>query len=159
MITPAPLKPGDCLLYAPQGLYGWAIAIKTWHAISHVEIYRGRGRSLAARDRIGVGEFDLRLGALAHVLRPAAPFDFARALETFYRVYAGQGYDWLGLLRFAWRAKVVPDRFDNKQFCSEFATRFYRAGGLDPFPREDADAIAPFQFLLSPVFEEIWRAR
>ena len=53
---------------------------------------------------------------------------------------------------------MVPGRFDNRQFCSELATRVYRAGGLDPFNGEDADAIAPFRFLLSDRFVQVEEA-
>ena len=49
----------------------------------------------------------------------------------------------------------MPERFDNRQFRSELATRVYRAGGLDPFNGEDAEAIAPFQFLLSDKFVRV----
>lgn len=146
------LRTGDVLLYEPTGLHGLIIAIKTWHAIAHVEAYVGGGRSVASRDGIGVGEFELRTSELIHVLRPVAPFDFDAAMRAFRSKWQGQGYDWWGLLRFAWRAPVSAIRFENKQFCSEFLTRWLRAGGLDPFNGEDADAIAPYQFLLSDKF-------
>lgn len=148
------LQPGDCLLYRAKGVFGWLIALKTWHSIAHCEAYIGNGRSVASRDGIGVGVYDTRLSELRYVMRPKpGTFSQPLALNTFYRKYQGQGYDWLGLLRFAWRAEVSATRFNNKQFCSEFLTRYYRAGGLEPFNEaEDADAIAPFQFATSPVF-------
>jgi hypothetical protein len=143
------LQPGDCLLYRPKGVFGWIIAIKTWHAIAHCEGYVGYGRSVASRDGIGVGEYPLREAELLYVLRPTVPFDVDAAMAAFRARWQGQGYDYLGLLRFAWRAPVRDRRFDNRQFCSEFLTRWCRAGGFDPFNGEDADAIVPFQFLLS----------
>jgi hypothetical protein len=148
------LKPGDCLLYAPKGFFGWVISIKTWNQVAHCEVYIGNGKSVASRDGIGVGEYDLRTSELKHVMRPNQPFELRLAYDWFARKARGQGYDWLGLLRFAWRSRVVPERFDNKQFCSEFAARFYRAGGLDPFNGADADAIAPFQFAVSPYLDK-----
>ena len=154
MSTPPPiqfLQPGDCLLYKATGLYGWIIGLKTWSMVTHVEIYIGEGQSVASRDGLGVAIYPLRMAQLSHVLRPHAPIDLHAAMRWFETV-RGQKYDWLGLLRFAWRSKVVSDLKDNRQFCSELATRWYRAGGLDPFNGGDADAIAPCQFLLSNSF-------
>lgn len=145
------LREGDCLLYAPRGFFGFVISIKTWSRIAHCEVYAGGGQSLAARDGIGVGQYPLRTD-YTHILRPRKELLFRVAYDWFNRKARGQGYDWLGLLRFAWRARVVPTRFDNRMFCSEFVTRFYRAGGLDPFNGADADAIAPCNFLLSSEF-------
>ncbi len=148
------LQPGDNILYAPKGLFGWFISLKTWHKVAHCEGYAGNGQSVASRDGIGVGLYPLREGQMAYILRPKEPFLLAAAMDKFHRKYQGQGYDWLGLLRFGWREPLDPRcRFNNKQFCSEFLTRWDRAGGTDPFNGEDADAIAPFQFLLSPVFD------
>lgn len=146
------IEPGDCLLYRPKGVVGWIIATKTWHKIAHVEVYIGNGKSVASRDGIGVGLYDWRKAELCAVLRPNTQFQLVPALDIFNRKYRGQGYDFMGLLRFGMRAPVDKVRFNNKQFCSEFVTRFYRAGLLDPFNGEDADAIAPFEFGLSPVF-------
>lgn len=145
-------QPGDCLLYKPTGLFGWIISAKTWHWISHIEIYTGDGQSVASRDGKGVGLYPVREDKLVYILRPNQLFNLPKAMEWFNLVN-GQGYDWLGLLRFSWRKSYVPENLTaNKQFCSEFATRFYRNGGFDPFPREDADAIAPFQYESNPFF-------
>lgn len=144
------LVPGDCLLYKPSGFFGALIALKTWHAIAHCEVYIGDGYSVAARDGIGVNAYPVRSVGLCCRLRPNKPFDLALALKWFILIAKGQKYDWRGLLRFASRSKVVEDVDDNCMFCSEFVTRFYRAGGLDPFNGEDADAIAPFELTLSP---------
>jgi hypothetical protein len=143
------VQSGDNLLYRPASIYGLLIAIKTWHMVSHCEGYVGNGQSVASRDGIGVGLYPTRYSDLAYILRPRQPFLLAVAMDTFRRKYQGQGYDWLGLLRFASREPVSSTRFNNKQFCSEFLTRWDRAGGIDPFNDEDADAIAPFEFLLS----------
>ena len=152
MITEASLRPGDCLLYAPSGLFGWLITIKTWHPIAHCEVYIGNGQSVAARDGLGVAIYPIRFDQLAYVLTPNIPFSLARA-QAWFATVAGQKYDWWGLLRFAWRARVVASNRDNRMFCSEFVTRYYRRGGLDPFNKSDADAIAPFQFLTSNAFD------
>lgn len=160
-MTPLPfnrdlLRPGDALLYKPGAwsLSGWIISLKTWHATAHCEGYLGDGYSVASRDGIGVGCYPFRDDKLSMVLRPnVPPFDLAKAQTWFWSV-DGQKYDWMGLLRFGWRSEVRND--GDKMFCSEFLTRWYRRGGLDPFPREDADAVAPFEFKLSPVFSVVW---
>lgn len=155
MDIPADLHEGDCLLYKTTGLFGWIIGIKTWSLIGHCETYIGDGHSVASRDGLGVGRYPLRTEDLIYVLRPTGPVDLDAAQAWFLTSAVGQKYDWLGLLRFAWRSKVVPNVMDNRMFCSEFLTRFYRAGGLDPFNAADADAIAPMQFLLSNSFTVI----
>lgn len=149
------IKPGDCLLYKSTSLFGLLIGFKTWHDVSHCEAYVGQGFSVASRDGKGVEKYPIRTDGLIHVLRPTVPFDLDKAMRVFRMKYKGQKYDWMGLLRFAWRSKVVPDNKDNRQFCSEFLTRFYRAGGLDPFNGMDADCIPPCHFLLSDHFVEV----
>jgi hypothetical protein len=141
-------------------VFGWLIAVKTWHAIAHVEVYVGRDRVVASRDGEGVGLYPLRTAQLYGIYRPTAWSDASnrQAFQWFILEAEGQGYDWLGLLRFTWRSDYSRGNTNNKQFCSEFATRFYRRGGLDPFPGEDADAVPPFYFSISPLFTRIWGA-
>jgi hypothetical protein len=147
------VRPGDYLAYRASGFVGWIIKIKTWHDVTHCEVYVGDGASVASRgpqDGVGgVGRYDLRLEGLTHILRPIVPFDLQAALRWF-QIVNGQRYDLWGLLRFFTIGAGKQDRM----FCSEFATRFYRAGGLEPFQRdEDADAVAPCTFLLSSQFD------
>jgi hypothetical protein len=87
------------------------------------------------------------------VRRPVLSFDPNKAFE-YFKTVKGQPYDFLGLLAFfrTRRAKT-----NGKQFCSEFATNYYRAGGLDPFHGEDAEVIPPFYFqALADGFETVW---
>jgi hypothetical protein len=157
MITEADLQPGDCLLYQPRrfSIFGHLIAFKTWHKISHCEMYVGDGISLASRDGIGVGAYETRWSELRYVLKTTAPLDFD-ALNDWFKTVNGQKYDWWGLLRFVyWGGVGAGD--NGRMFCSEFLTRAYRAAGLDPFNGEDADAIVPFQFVTSNVFPVIRR--
>lgn len=142
--------PGDVLLYKGDGFFSNLIFLKTWHEISHCECYVGGGKSAASRDGIGVGLYPLRSKGLVGIYRPK-DFDLESAMAWFQTV-DGQKYDWVGLLRFAW-FKSVPSGNNGKMFCSEFLTRFLRAGGCDPFPREDADAVAPYQFSITPALE------
>lgn len=147
----ATLLPGDILLYRPVkgSLFGFIIRSKTWHNVSHCEMYVGKGKSVASRDGIGVGQYVWRSTELAYVLRPDRNLDWASFWRWFQTVN-GQKYDWVGLLRFAW-FKDVGKGQETKQFCSEFLARACRALGAKVFSdAEDADAIAPFQFLTSP---------
>ncbi len=156
---PTLLKPGDCLLYGPTGFFGFLISIKTWHKIAHCESYVGDGFSVASRDGQGVNVYPFRLDDLTAVLRvrPDLNFKLDSALTWFLQSAKGQGYDWWGLLRFTWGSDYCRGNKNNKQFCSEFLTRYYRAGGIDPFNHDDADAIPPFMFMDSPCFDIIWK--
>lgn len=145
------LLPGDCILYAPKpgSLFGWLISVKTYHKISHCEMYVGKGRSVASRDGIGVGQYPWRDTEVAYILRPTNPLDWAAFWKWFYSVN-GQKYDWLGLLRFVYTKSGATGKND-KMFCSEFLARAYRALGAKVFNDiEDADAIAPAAFVTSP---------
>lgn len=144
------LLPGDCLLYGPKpgSIFGWIIARKTWHGISHCELYVGKGRSCASRDGQGVGQYPLRTDQLAYVLRPTYPLDWA-AYWKWFKDVDGQKYDWWGLLRFVY-TKTGSTGNNDKQFCSEWLTRAYRALKAKVFNDiEDADAIAPASFITS----------
>lgn len=148
------LRPGDVLLYSGTGLFSALIRIKTWSRFSHVEVYDCVGHAVASRDGIGVGLYPFRHRDLAMVLRPREPFALEGA-RAWFRSVNGQGYDWLGLTCFfiaRWQGR------DNcRMFCSEFACRYLRAGGLEPFHQDyDADAVSPGMFAASPAFDRIW---
>lgn len=154
MIAAADLRPGDCLLYAPSSFWSYVIALKTWNRVSHCEGFLGAGKSVASRDGLGVNVYDTRLVGLAVVLRPTQPFDLGKA-QAWFQTVKGQQYDWKGLLRFVTWGQLGGIDTRDKMFCSEFLTRFYRAGGFDPFHGNDADAVAPATFLYSPFFDEV----
>lgn len=163
-INPQILRPGDALLFRPSSLIGYWIWLKTWTKLSHIAIVSDPTKLLQVEAcEKGVNEFPLRLDKyLAYVRRPSQPLDFDAAYRWFNVPYdkkthtgiRGQGYDIKGLFVFYLAAKHgSPD----KMFCSEFATRFYRAGGFNPVsPMLDADTISPAQFLQSPSFEQIY---
>lgn len=153
------LKPGDVLLYKGTSFWSYIIQIKTWHGVSHCECYVGDSYSVASRDGKGVDVYPWRDSDLVAVLRVKPEYNFRlnSALTWFLQSAKGQGYDWWGLLRFTWRSDYTKGNKNNKQFCSEFLTRFLRAGGVDPFNGEDADAVPPYLFMYSPVFETIWK--
>lgn len=148
------MQPGDLLTYAPSGFFGWLIRAKTWHAVAHVEVFAGDGNSVASRDGKGVGLYPLRTQGLIGIYRPKGAFDVFAAKRWFLKVN-GWPYDWKGIMGFT---PMVKGGSKGKMFCSEFATEFYRAGGVEPFAAsEPADKIAPFQLEISPTFDRIWK--
>lgn len=151
---PSILRPGDAILYFRRDFVSWIVALKTWTKVAHVEIYRGEQISLSSRTESGVNSYPLRMGGVAAVMRPKLPLDWLSADIWFESIARGQPYDWLGLLCFELFARRGER---SKMFCSEFATRFYRAAGLEPFnSRWPAVRVPPSFFLVSPVFETVW---
>jgi len=155
------LLPGDALLYYHAGsVFDIIIALKIWCEVAHIEIYSGQSMSVASRNGLGVNLYPLRWADLAWVLRPApccGELSVERAMHWFRRRAQGQKYDWLGLLCFTLAVKRGDP---HRMFCSEFATRWYREGGFRPFSDEtDADHVAPAQFLQSPAFTPVWKAK
>lgn len=155
-MTEPSLKPGDVLLYAGGSWFARLIQAKTWSRYSHCEVYDGDGFSMASRDGIGVGRYLLRTDGLRVILRPVAKFD-AVAARTWFATVNGQPYDWFGLLAFANAKRQGRENW--KMFCSEFACRCLRAGGVDPFNGYDADGIAPGEFMKSTALLVVWNSR
>lgn len=158
------LRPGDVLLYSRNSPFNWIIKVKTWSRITHCEVALPHPQSpaltVASRNGNGCGFYAFDPKGLAFVLRPtpdAPRFEPAAAIGWFYanRIYE-QGYDWLALINFTYARYASRD--NAKQFCSEFAVRFLRKGGLDLFPEQDADTIAPRDLLLSRYLQPVWRS-
>lgn len=148
------LRPGDALLYQGRSLFSWAIRIKTWAPVSHVAVYMGQGVVYESKEPNGVRSYPFEREHLYAVLRPSEPFDAAKA-TAYHNTVVGQKYDVWGLFRFFCLGRQSTD----KQFCSEYATRLYRAGGIFPFNQDyDADLVSPGMFLSSPHFTELWCA-
>jgi hypothetical protein len=145
------LQPGDIMLYHPP-VYQWkkfwninifskAIAIKTWHNISHVEIYDGNNMSWASRDGKGFDHYPVRTTELAYVLRPLRKLNLAVG-RSWATSMIGTPYGWLDLLNF------VGAPVDKKGIvCSPAAAGYLRACGWNVFPMDPINKIAPFQFL------------
>lgn len=146
---PIALEPGDVLLYAAKGIFGRVIALKTWHPIAHVELFVGNGMSVASRDGIGTGTYPLRTVDLVMVCRPKVPLDLDRALAIF-AARPHRPYGWLDLLQFVGLNIDTPGIV-----CSPFGTEVLRDAGLDPFNGEPCEKIAPFEFMVSPVFTNL----
>lgn len=145
------LRPGDILLYQPEGFFGWLIALKTWEQVSHVEVYAGNRLSWASRDGKGVGRYNLRTRGLKMVRRPPQ-FDYDKA-EAYFKTVDGQEYDWTGLAVFA-SLKKHGHKF--KQWCSEFADNIQFDAGNDLFGSYAADHVSPADFLKTPVLRTVW---
>lgn len=158
------LEPGDVLLYSRGGVFGALIKVKTWSRFTHVELWDElKGDDLpdlfpvvGSRNGRGVNCYTPDWHGLALVLRPTSALSLQPARRWFWDHARGQGYDWLGLLNFAY-ARVVGQR-NHKMFCSEFATRWLRRAGLPLFPYSDADTIAPRDFLLTGRLYPVWRS-
>lgn len=141
MDTKLYLREGDIMLYRPKKFFGWLIATKTWHKISHVEVYDGNFQSLASRDGQGVGRYPLRLSELAYVLRPSVPLDLAKG-RAYFESMKGTPYGWCDLVDF------LGFSLDTTGIvCSPFAAGFLRAAGWHVFPTDPINKVAPFQFL------------
>ena len=153
-MIPVQLQVGDVLLYRPSGFLGWAIAVKTASRIaSHVEVAVKAGTAVSARQE-GVNYFPTRWSGLSRVLRPNHPVDMAKGLAWFDAHARFQRYDYAALFRFFTIGKQSLD----KQMCSEVCTRLLRAAaiGWTPFGSEDADLIAPRDFLKSDEYTLVW---
>lgn len=146
------LQPGDVLLYAPRGFYGWIIRLKTWHRVSHCEIVIGQHYVAASRDGIGVGKYPLRTDGLIAVLRPKVPFDLPAAAR-YIESMLGTPYGWGDLLAFFGASKDYQGIV-----CSPFVTEALRAGGVPVFNHEPANAVAPFMFLDSELLLDVTQA-
>lgn len=164
------VQPLDVLLFRPDSLAGWVIAIKTWtREASHseivsfkagriVETFTARGGASKGTDGRGGVNFYRDLGDRAErvsmVLRPK-DLTFARpaaARQWAQFMAVGQAYDYSGLLVFALAAKQGDP---TKMFCSEACTRFTRQANLVPFhPDADADLVAPGTFKFSPIYAQ-----
>lgn len=154
-MTEPTFRPGDVLLYSGDSLFGLLIQIKTWSRYSHCEVYDGDGKTVASRDGLGVARYPLRTDGLRVILRPLGKFDVDRA-RLWFETVNGQPYDWLGLLAFTSAKRQGKENW--KMFCSEFATRYLRAGGIEPFNGYDADGIAPGEFMKSSTLIVVWKS-
>ena len=164
MLPDSIIQLGDALLYFDSASpMDWAIAVKTFTKVSHIEIYVGYGKSIAARPGVGCGKYPLRRDGLVAIRRPIKPFDLNAAMAWFTRsrgvhpAPCREDYDWKGLLCFTLAVKQgSPD----KMFCSELALRFYRHGKFEPFaPELDADTTPPSYFDITGACKTIWRKK
>ena len=150
------LIPGDILLFDRPGFFGALIKFKRGERYTHTEVYIGNGDTVASRDGKGVARYPLDLHGVAAVYRikDGITFDLEKGLEWFKTV-DGQGYDWVGLLSFAWAR--FQGRDNHKMFCSEFVMRFMRACGVYLFAvTTDSDAVSPGLLTYSPRLKAVW---
>lgn len=146
--------PGDVLLYRPASVFGWVIAVKTWHRCTHVEVYAGDAQSWASRDGLGFAKYPIRLSQLGWVLRPTRPLDLAAA-NRWAALKVGTPYGWLELLNF-----VGIPLDGHGMFCSDAIVEYLRRGGWAIFPEDRTTQVAPFEFLdlVGAGFEDVTAA-
>lgn len=151
-MTPADLRPGDALLYRPMSVFGVAIAMKSGHSLSHVEIYVGGGHSVASRDGLGTGYYPLRTSGLALVSRPLASIDVRGGLAWYHR-QPYRPYGWRDLAAFF--DLPVPAWWSEGIVCSPFAAAFWMDGCRFPAfnARVDRARIFPFEFAEIPTVD------
>lgn len=147
------LRVGDICLYEGTGLFSKIVQFNTGSRYSHVEVYDGAGYSLASRDGLGVDRYPFRDRDLSRVLRPHQPYK-ARNARAWFKTVRGQTYDWMGLL--VSRIAKWQGRENQKQFCSEFAARLLKRGGVECFNGADADGITPGDFAKSVALYAVW---
>lgn len=153
-VAPCEIRAGDVLCYRGRGLFSWAIMVKTWAEVSHVELANSGASAFASRDGKGVHTYaiDLDPARLYAVLRPVQAVDM-EAVRAFHSRCIGQKYDVWGLFRFFTWGKQSFD----KQFCSEYVVRLLRHGGVEPFtPETDADLVSPGMMLTTPALRRVW---
>jgi hypothetical protein len=146
------LQPGDILLYGDSSPLSWAIRFRTWSDVSHVEVYVGDGRSIAARSD-GFKKYPLRLDGLRRVIRPAIPFNFKSGMEWFAAV-DGTKYGWADLLRF-----YLVDVPTKGLICSQAADLFFRNCTLPLFNTNYPEgAVCPgdYEKISDLIAKQIW---
>jgi len=148
------LQPGDCILYRPVDVFDWAVAVKTWTRVSHVEVFIGQHTSVASRNGKGVGMYPVRLHDVAAVRRPGPGFDLERAMRWFDACAEGQKYGWRTLLTFIF---LNSSPIEGHMICSEFAAEFYKAGGLPLFASDwPSYRTPPSLEVATPQLTTIW---
>jgi len=153
MNVPDELIPGDVLFYRPSSLLGWAIALKTWFPISHVEGYAGGGRVIAAREE-GVNIYTERIDQyLVAVRRPMPqPFDLGAAWMSIKDLMGP--YESTGFVTFF--APLMKHK-EATRICSSLITRWLRGGGCAPFNESvQAADVSPAMLWQSPALETVW---
>jgi uncharacterized protein YycO len=127
--------------------------VKTTAKVNHAEVYIGDSQVVAAR-MTGTRIYGFTDENLYAVWRPEGTLQLGPAMEWFWSNANGTRYDFWGLMRFYLIGRPSDDTF----ICSELATAFLRAGGVDAFaPDYPASDIAPGAFLISPRGQVIWR--
>ena len=155
---PSILRPGHCIVDMPDwwNPVDLIISAKTWTKCCHTRVYVG-GNQVVQAILKGVDIYPFEVNGIGGVLEPLFPFDLGAAMSWFYSKAKGQGYDVLSLFKFYGWGRNPSNQ--NRMICSEFATRFYRAGGGHPFnPADDADMIAPAQFCQTAGFRFVWQS-
>lgn len=152
----AVLRAGDVLTYSANDIWGRLIEWKTGAPTrSHVEVYCGGAVAFGARSS-GVGYFPVRIDKYLMEVRRHGQherFNLVSAREAVSGL-VGKPYEFTGLLALLWPWKKTRHLI---RVCSTTATRFLRAGGLEPFDAAVPDnSISPDDFVVTGKLDTIW---
>lgn len=153
-MPPIDLEVGDVLFYSPSDLIGVLIAIKTWTWLSHVEVYHGSDRVVAAR-RSGVDLYPVRLSNLVAIRRPLGSSKFSRegAWKAVFPLI-GKDYE-----ESSFESFLNPWCIHRKvsRICSSIVTSYLRGGGVGCFnPDVPENKIAPAQLWQTNDLYTVW---
>lgn len=150
---PESLVAGQVLLYStPDSLVDWIIERQSMVA-AHVEIYEGNLKSLASRNGIGCGRYDLRMEGLIAVLTPLQ-VDMP-AFSTWFETVNGEAYDFFGLSGFLFgENRQVPEHL----FCSAFVSLGFLRSQKQPLFNKlwPSGLTSPSDFLKTPAIHWTW---
>jgi hypothetical protein len=156
------IHPGDVLLYSGKSLFAWAIRIKTFSPISHVEVVGTDGwfgpRTYASRPPTGVDSYTPAEQDLYAILRPMVPLTALEktVMRRVHEAFVGFDYDWLGLLGFF--LPVIGRDDHTRVFCSEHIARLFKLSGRPLFGvAYPSDKVSPGMFLACPLLETVWQ--
>jgi hypothetical protein len=154
MTIPEDLRAGDVMFYRPCAWYSRLICALSGGWTSHVEVYYGKGLSIAARP-YGVNIYASRVDRyLASIRRPGFAYFDASGGWLAIKHDIGKPYEFKALPRFFqyWRRSRHVARV-----CSPIATKFLMGGGCNPFqPRADLSRVSPYDLWASTALYTIW---
>lgn len=154
MSNPLPtLQPGDIMLYAGSGFVDWAIKLRTWSDVDHIEVYLGNQQSTASRNGIGVNTYPFRRDGLKYVRRPLGIFDLDAATK-YADAMKGTPYGYGDLGRFY--LLNIPTK---GVICSQYGDLLFDAAGTVLFAEDyPAGSISPRDYRVTPLAKTIWTA-
>lgn len=130
------------LLFSKRNHPGsWVIRAVTWSEWSHVEIVLPDGRLLGAAAPHGVQFYSMeeRMAVATKAAIMHFPGDVEAAM-TWAQSQIGKPYDWTGVIGLGLHRDWEED---DKWWCSEFAGKFLKEGGFDPYRSEVMRRLVP----------------
>lgn len=143
------------LLFRGKGVMPWLIRLQTRSRWSHVAIVVNgtlyEAWQFAGVRKMPYAEHEKKHGTAGiDIFKLNVPCDVA-AVQAYLESRVGKGYDWVGVLRFVTRRRVLKN---DRDFCSELGFAGIQAGGVSLFARTEPWEVSPGWFgrstLLSP---------